>query len=230
LTKVDAEQENLNNIPIGDGEDSTANTDDEGGTEKEPRFSGDSFWKDLVEEYFYSLLKRALPELYADADINVKPKFLDKEFTDVLKTADPKEHNSPHFSDFVVLYAAKHAAKAKGEYQKYSYLRKATKLLAERGWTMEEKRKLMLYMERVMNLKDEKIKTKYWEYQKQLDKEEKIMYVSIAEEKGIEKGIEKGTEKTKFEDARKLLARGISTDIIAESTELPQEKIRALMN
>ncbi|MDR3353773.1 MAG: hypothetical protein LBO21_01895, partial [Synergistaceae bacterium] len=45
------------------------------------RFSHDSFWKDLMEEYFYLLLKRILPELYEDADTEKKPRFLDKEFT-----------------------------------------------------------------------------------------------------------------------------------------------------
>ncbi|MDR1508046.1 MAG: hypothetical protein LBS53_00225, partial [Synergistaceae bacterium] len=294
-------------------------------TEKEPRFSGDSFWKDLVEEYFYPLLKRALPELYADADINAKPKFLDKEFTDVLKTADPKAHKNSHFTDSlvdvqlkngssksvlhhvesqargggdlaermnfyrcciyahyrrepaavaiitdkrpknesrsyshnhygtrvfydynnlvllelddeelissdnpidIVLYAAKYAAKARKELQKYKYLRKATELLAERGWSMEDKRKLMLFMERVMNLEDKSLKAQYREYQEQLDKEGKIVYVSIAEEYYTEKGKLEG----RLEVARNLLARGDSPDTVSKIAGLPQEKIRELMN
>jgi hypothetical protein len=36
--------------------------------EKKKNFSHDSFWKDLIERFFYSLLKRALPELYEDTD------------------------------------------------------------------------------------------------------------------------------------------------------------------
>ncbi|MDR1651362.1 MAG: hypothetical protein LBR87_06220 [Synergistaceae bacterium] len=74
----------------------------DGEISKIERFSGDSFWKDLVKAYFYPLLKRAAPELYEAADIRVKPKFLDKEFTDVLKTADPKTHKSPRFVDILV--------------------------------------------------------------------------------------------------------------------------------
>jgi predicted transposase/invertase (TIGR01784 family) len=316
LAKDKANRRKPNSVPTSDGGDNT---------EKEPRFSGDSFWKDLVAEYFYPLLKRALPEFYADADINVKPKFLDKEFTDVLKTSDPKAHKSPHFADFVVevplkdgsgkwilchiesqgqrkgdlsermffymcviyahyrrvpaalaivaykpsanespryshnrygtsinygynglvplelddeelissdnpidivLYAAKYAAKARKELQKYTYLRKATELLAERGWNMEDKRKLMLFMERIMNLEDKALKSQYREYQEQLDKEGKIVYVSIAEEYYTEKGIEKG----KLEVARNLLADGVSPDVIVRNTGLPIEKIRELMN
>jgi predicted transposase/invertase (TIGR01784 family) len=320
LTKDKATRRDQNGVLTGEGGDNT---------EKEPRFSGDSFWKDLVAEYFYPLLKRALPELYADADINAKPKFLDKEFTDVLKTSDPQAHKSPHFADFVVevplkdgsgkwiichiesqgqnkgdlaermffymcviyahyrrvpaalaivaykpsanespryshmrygtridygynglvllelddeeliasdnpidivLYAAKYALKSRQELQKYNYLRKATELLAERGWDMEEKRRLMLFMERIMNLKDEKMKVKYWEYQEQLDKEGKIVYVSIAEEYYTKKGIEKGRLEGKLEVARNLLADGVSPEVIVRNTELPIEKIRELMH
>jgi hypothetical protein len=41
------------------------------------RLDYDSTWKDIIEKYFYPLLKRAIPELYADADIGKPPRFLD---------------------------------------------------------------------------------------------------------------------------------------------------------
>ncbi|MDR2174717.1 MAG: hypothetical protein LBO82_02120, partial [Synergistaceae bacterium] len=69
---------------------------------KKKNFSHDSFWKDLIERFFYNLLKRALPELYEDADREVAPRFLDKEFRDVLNTANPEIYHSPHFADFVL--------------------------------------------------------------------------------------------------------------------------------
>jgi hypothetical protein len=65
-------------------------------------FDHDGFWKDLIERFFYHLLKRALPELYEKADRTIPPRFLDKEFRDILNTADPKIHTSPHFADFVL--------------------------------------------------------------------------------------------------------------------------------
>jgi predicted transposase/invertase (TIGR01784 family) len=126
----------------------------------------------------------------------------------------------------IVLYAANYAVRCRKELQKFNYLRKATELLGERGWSMEEKRKLMLFMERVMNLKDESIKAQYRGYQEQLDREGKIVYVSIAEEYYTEKGIEKG----KIEVARNLLARGDSLDTVSKIAGLPPEKIRELMN
>ncbi|MDR1020094.1 MAG: hypothetical protein LBL73_04990, partial [Synergistaceae bacterium] len=255
-----------------------------GGEEgKDGRFSGDSFWKDLAKAYFYPLLKRALPQLYADADTGAEPVFLDKEFTDVLQTSDTKKHRYPRFADFVidvplkkggagkfvlfhgeaqsspgggslaermnfyrclvyahyrrepaavaiiagrrpkgeprryshshygtsigydyvnlvlselddgelltsdnpidiVLYAAKHAALTRAERQRYKYLRIAAGCLAERGWSIDEKRSLLLFVERVINLKDEKLKIEYVGYMEELEKEGKIMYVSIAEE------------------------------------------------
>ncbi|MDR3354795.1 MAG: hypothetical protein LBO21_07130, partial [Synergistaceae bacterium] len=92
------------------------------------------------------------------------------------------------------------------------------------------KRKLMLFIERITNLTDEGLKTQFIEYQEQLDKEGKIMYVSIAERHYTKVGIEKGKLEGKLEVARNLLADGFSPDIIAKSTELPIEKIRELMN
>ena len=311
--------------------DKTVQSDGE--TEKNKSFSGDSFWKDLAKEYFYPLLKRALPELYADADTEAEPVFLDKEFTDVLKTSDPKAHDSPHYADLlvkvplkgkpakcillhaeaqsggggdlaermyyyqclvyahyrievvavaiitgrrprgeslrytsgaygtsliyeynnlvllklddeelmtsgnpidIVLYAAKHAARTRAELRKFNYLRTATRLLAELGWDMEEKRSLLLFAQRITNLKDETLKAEYVAYLEQLDEEGKIVYVSIAEEyytkKGIEKGIEQGIEKGKLEVARNLLARGDSPEAVSNIAGLPQDKIRELMN
>ena len=47
-------------------------------------FDYDGFWKDLIERFFGLFLSRALPELYADADLSQDPRFLDKEFRDLL--------------------------------------------------------------------------------------------------------------------------------------------------
>jgi predicted transposase/invertase (TIGR01784 family) len=81
-------------------------------------------------------------------------------------------------------------------------------------------------VQRVINLKDEKLKIEYLGYLEELEKEGKIVYVSIAEEIYTKRGIEKG----KLELARNLLANGVSPDVIAKSADLSQEKIRELMN
>jgi hypothetical protein len=325
-------------------------TETKAGVEKDKRkrkkyFDSDGLWKDLIKRFLYELLKRAMPELYADVDTSKEPRFLDKEFQDILNTADPEIHTSPHFADYILevplkngsvewiilhieaqakggdivermnhyrcliyahyrrepvalviitdrrpkdeavfyshsrygtaidyrynrlvladlndkelqssdnpidlaLYAAKCALRSKkDEFQKYKYLRTLTGLLGDHGYSMDDKRDLLLFLERLINLKDKELRTQYREYQEQLDKEGKIVYISVAEEyytqegmkKGIEKGIEKGVvegmkkgvEKGKEEMARNLLANGVSPDVIAKSAGLPLKKIRTLMN
>jgi predicted transposase/invertase (TIGR01784 family) len=300
-------------------------------TDKKKNFDHDGFWKDLIARFFYYLLKRALPELYADADTSVKPRFLDKEFRDILNTADPAIHNSPYFADFVVevplksgatewvilhieaqgrqggnlavrmyiykslifvhyqrepvalaiitdkrpvgepayyshnhfgtesvyrynnlvlpeldddellasdnpidlvLYAAKFALKTKEEHRKFSFLRQAVGLLDERGWSMEEKRDLLLFIERIVNMRDEMLITQYREILEQENKEGRAMYVPLLLRDSAaeieQRGIEKGREEGKLEVARKLLARGISPDIIAESAGVSLEQIQGL--
>jgi predicted transposase/invertase (TIGR01784 family) len=142
----------------------------------------------------------------------------------------------------LAFYAAKCALKSKNETQKYKYLRMLTKLLAERGWSAEDKRDLMLFIERFLYLKDEALQEQHWEYRQELNKEGKIVNVSflkdveerIVERRGMEKGREEGMEEGKevmaIEMARKLLAKGISPSIIAETAGLPLSRIQGLMN
>jgi predicted transposase YdaD len=300
------------------------------------RFDHDSFWKDLIERFFYYLLKRAIPELYDAANTTISPRFLDKEFRDILNTADPEIHTSPHFADFVMetplkdgsdawvllhieaqgrgggnlaermniykslivahyrrepvalaiitegrrederryshshygtkavyeynnlvlaelgdkellasdnpidlaLYAAKGALKVREERQKYNYLRALLELLAERGWSRDDKRDLLLFLERVVNLRDKNLEIKYTEYRNHINREGKVMYIPLGERdlareierRGREEGMSIGMEKARVEMARNLLANGVSPDLIARSAGLPLEHIRKLMN
>ena len=54
----------------------------------------DVFWKDMIDRFFYHLLKRAVPELYDNADNMIKPRFLDKEFRDILNTGKTEIHTN----------------------------------------------------------------------------------------------------------------------------------------
>ena len=58
----------------------------------------DSLWKDIVERFFYPMLERAIPTLYADADTDTSPRFLDKE----LKKATYAMPGGKHIADFLV--------------------------------------------------------------------------------------------------------------------------------
>jgi hypothetical protein len=293
------------------------------------RFDADSFWKDIIDRFFYNLLKRAQPELYNEADVSVKPRSLEKEFRDILNTGDPEIHKSARFADYVlevplknggdewilfhaeaqglkggnlpermnfyrcliyahyrrepvalaiitdtrprkeerkyshthfgtstvyeynnivlreldgdellssdnpvdlVLYAAKVAVESKEEHQKYSYMRTLMGLLAERGWSDDDKRDLMLFIERIINLQDEGLIREYREYRQKLSKEGKIMYIPLLEREKAKELIQSGVEQGKEEMARNLLARGVSPGIIAQSAGLPLDKIQAMMN
>jgi hypothetical protein len=66
------------------------------------RLDHDGLWKDLIERFFWQMLEMVLPELYKDADTSREHSFLDKEFRDILNTADPVIHTSPHFADYVI--------------------------------------------------------------------------------------------------------------------------------
>jgi predicted transposase/invertase (TIGR01784 family) len=48
-------------------------------------------------------------------------------------------------------------------------------------------------------------------------------------ERGIEQGIERGEEKKALAIAKNLLAKGWAVEDIAETTELPSEKVRSLV-
>jgi hypothetical protein len=73
-----------------------------GDNARNDRFDADGFWKDIIDRFFYNLLKRAQPELYSEADISVKPRSLEKEFRDILNTGDPEIRRSAHFADYVL--------------------------------------------------------------------------------------------------------------------------------
>jgi hypothetical protein len=71
-------------------------------SESEGNFDADSYWKELIDRFFWLLLQITLPDLYAAADTRRKPKSLSNEFTDILNTGDPKIHKYPRRADFVM--------------------------------------------------------------------------------------------------------------------------------
>jgi predicted transposase YdaD len=66
-----------------------------------------------------------------------------------------------------------------------------------------------------------------------MSEEERSMYVSVFErvytKKGREEGLREGMEKGRFDMARNLLSFGVSPDVIAQSSGLSMEDIRAMM-
>ena len=71
-------------------------------SEKRQNFDFDGYWKNLIDRFFYPLLKRAVPELYEKAGKEKKHSLLDKEFRDILKTPDSRTRKRPRFADLVI--------------------------------------------------------------------------------------------------------------------------------
>jgi hypothetical protein len=317
---------------LNDNRTEDGNTQNADGEEK-GRFDYDGFWKDLVERFSYPLLKRALPELYEDADLSVKPTFLNKEFTDKLNAGDQKIHTYPHFPDAVllvplkngeaepvivnaeaqgpgggslpekmnfyrcliyghyrrepvslaittgrrpagemlyyshkrygtkivleynnlvlaeldeeelassdnpidlVLLAAKFSQSAREELRKFNFLRNAVELLDEHGWHTEDKRDLLLFTERIVNMKDKELRSRYAEFIEQRNREGKSMYIPLMLRDSAaeieQRGVEKGKIDGKIEDARNMLANGIAPELVGKITGLPAERIQELLN
>jgi len=69
--------------------------------DKQENADQDGFWKELIKRFCYSLIKRAIPELYEKVDLEKEPRPLDKEFTDVVNIGNPNFRVPPHFADLV---------------------------------------------------------------------------------------------------------------------------------
>jgi hypothetical protein len=81
----------------------------------------------------------------------------------VLADLDDDELQSSDNPIDLALFAAKCAMKAKEEHQKYRYLRELIGLLAEHGWNREDKRDLLLFLERIIDLRDKELEKQYTE-------------------------------------------------------------------
>jgi len=153
----------------------------------------------------------------------------------VLADLDDEELQTSDNPIDLALYAAKCALRAEEELQKYTYLRKLTALLTERGWDTNDKRNLLLFIRRIINLKDKMLQEEYLKYNLELRKGGDQMYdwmkeaeERIVERRGMEKGMEKGMEEKAFEVARSMRADGLSTDVIKKYSGLDREDILAL--
>ena len=127
----------------------------------------------------------------------------------------------------LAFYAAKSSLRAKEELQKYNYTRTLAELLGERGWSAEDKRDLLLFIERIINLKDKTLRKQYRKFRQQLDKEGKIVYKHWLQEVEEEIAEERGRE----EVVKNLLKLGdYSPEVIANIARVPVERVFALMN
>ena len=172
-------------------------------TEKRPKGEPEFYQSNLydtVTAYQYNRLM--VPEL---------------EEAGLLKTDNPFD---------LALCAACRALKSKkDERQKHRYLKELLGLLGERGWSHDDKHWLLLFIERIINLKDRELVLDIVKYEEELEKEGKIMYVSLAEQVSLEKGIEKG----KLEVAANMLKNGLPVEDVVKFTNLPRSEVEAVL-
>jgi len=317
--------------------------------ETQGRFDDDSMWKDIIERYFYPLLERTVPDLYREADTDKPPRYLDKEFRDILNTSDNEIHNSAHYADFLievplrdgqakwillhvevqgqgggnlpermfhymcliyghyrrnvvglalitgrrpvlekdfyefkrygidlvyrynkldvsgiddeklpesdnpidlVFAAAKHAlAFPKDDIQKFRYLKRLILLLSERNWSQQDKRDLLRFLDRVTKLRDPAVIAEWVEFQREMNEEGKIVYLSHLEQalskeitervteqitqqvthEAEERGKLEGIQEVTHDMVMKLLERNFPIGDIVEITGLSEDEIRSLV-
>ena len=100
--------------------------------------------------------------------------------------------------------------------------------LGDRGWSHDDKHRVLLFIEKIINLHDTELILDIVKYQEELEKEGRIMYVSLAERVYRDKGLQEGLEKGKLEIARKMKAMNLPLDVIAKATDLSEAEINLL--
>ncbi len=124
----------------------------------------------------------------------------------------------------IALYAAKKAVLCKNEEkQKLIYLRELTRLLFLKGFTDRERRDVLLFIARIINLKDAALRQEYLEDWKRLKGEEGVKMTFIEEyfrNEGLEQGLEQGRSEGRVETldaaATFMKENGISLELISK--------------
>ena len=191
------------------------------------QFDFDGFWKDLIERFWRELLKSVLPTLYAVADLTKEPEFLDKELRDALHIQDDREKLLASDNPFdLALCAARRAKRSRDdENMKFRYLRELRRLLGQKGWTDRDCRDLLIFIEWIINLKDEELREDYTSFSGETE-ETRMRFKSLSTDHILEEGISIGEQRgitIGRQEERKLImerliAGGISPQQAAQFT------------
>ena len=110
-------------------------------------------------------------------------------------------------------------------------MRELTRLLFKKGFTDRERRDVLLFIARIINLKDSALRQEYLEDWKKLKGEEGSKMTFIEEyfrNEGLEQGLERGLEQGRaegrreanMETAQRMRGLGLSDQIIQQVTGL----------
>ena len=175
----------------------------------------------------------------------------------VLSDLDDEELRASDNPFALALYAAKCAARSKGqENRKFLYLKQLTQLLHERGWAVEDRRDLLLYIARILDMKNRDNWKEYHGFLKELeggdpmslpaffdlyiDEEVRTRYREEGKAEGRAEGKAEGRAEGKaegrlegerlqaFATARKLLQMGLEVRNIAIATGLSIAEIESM--
>lgn len=130
----------------------------------------------------------------------------------------------------LILYAAKRAQESKNdEGRKFRYLRDISNIWAERGWSNEDKRIIMMSIEYLINLRDSDYTQQMLKYFETLEKEGKIVeYTTIAERGYMARGVEEGRKEGKLEVAANMLKNGLPVEDVVKFTNLSRSEIEGM--
>lgn len=116
--------------------------------------------------------------------------------------------------------------------EREKYVRELLQLMRERGYTMAKRRMIMSFISRVFQVRrgdmSEALRREWNMIAIPLEKAIEEIQLKNAYENGMEIGVEQGKVDGKVEVARRMLARGVTLDIIEDTTGLPKEKIVSL--
>ena len=94
----------------------------------------------------------------------------------------------------LALYAARKAKLSRGdERMKFRYLRELRGLLGEKGWSGKDIRDLLIFIERIINLKDHALREEYNTYAEEME-EKQMAYESWIEKHFHDKGRQEGRQ------------------------------------
>ena len=123
------------------------------------------------------------------------------------------------------LYVIKSGRK---DISRFSYLKALGDMLDAKGWSLDEKVALYRFMEMILRPKSVKLQAQYKNWVSEKKKGGEQVYISVAEEIGMEKGIGIGMEKGRAELVRSLLSLGVDREKIAEAAGLTVQELEEL--
>lgn len=133
----------------------------------------------------------------------------------------------------LAFYAAKKALLCKDEERrKFHYLLKLTRLLAEKGWSEKDRRDLLIFIERIIDLRSHELRQQYMSDIMEMKGESDMVYVSFIEEHfhtiGMAEGRAEGERQAQLKTAKRMLDDGMSSQDVLKYTDISSEDLKGL--